>query len=177
MAEASSTFEVVPGGGTVEEERFRAGVPVGVCWLSVKTLGSGTWSGSRSWIGESRVSTTSSMEVCRRLERSGGCGLGPLVWEGPARREFWVVRGLEDVGIKLQIDVRDWSLKYCYELGDGLRAYQGSIFLARTRLQLMCCTTRHLLSLNFRRGTDEGSEVWTVSSRDNQCRFQTEEHT
>ena len=81
MAEASSTFEVVPGGGTVEEEGFRAGVPVGVCWLSVKTLGSGTWSGSRSWIGESRVSTTSSMEVCGRLERSGGCGLGPLVWE------------------------------------------------------------------------------------------------
>ena len=64
----------------------------------------------------------------------------------------------------------------CYELGDGPRAYRGSIFSARTRLQLMCCATRRLLSSNFGRETDEGSEVQMVSSRDNQCRFQTEEH-
>ena len=61
--------------------------------------------------------------------------------------------------------------------GDGPRAYRGSMFSARTRLQLMCCTTRHLLSSNFGRGMDEGSEVRTMSSRDNQCQFQTEEHT
>ena len=113
-AEASSMFEVVPGGGIVEEEGFRAGVPVGVRWPSDITSGSGTRSGSRSWIGESRVSTTSSMEVCGRLDseewrvRAGSIGVGR-----PACREFWVVRGLEVVGIKLQIDVRDWSLKYC----------------------------------------------------------------
>ena len=65
----------------------------------------------------------------------------------------------------------------CYELGDGPRAYRGSIFSARTRLQLMCCATRRLLSSNFGRETDEDSEVRMVSSRDNQCRFQTEEHT
>ena len=43
---------------------------------------------------------------------SGSIGVGR-----PARREFWVVQGLEVVGIKLRIDVWDWSLKYCYELG------------------------------------------------------------
>ena len=37
----------------------------------------------------------------------------------------------------------------CYELGDGPRAYRGSIFSARTRLQLVCCATRRLLSSNF----------------------------
>ena len=47
-AEASSAFEVMPGGGTVEEEGFRAGVPVGVRWPLVITSGSGTRSGSRS---------------------------------------------------------------------------------------------------------------------------------
>ena len=31
--------------------------------------------------------------------------------------------------------------------GDGPRAYRGSIFSARTRLQLMCCATRRLLSV------------------------------
>ena len=117
-AEASSVFEVVPGGGTLEEEGFWAGVPVGVRWPSDITSGSGMWSGSRSWIGESRVSTTSSMEVCGRLNseewrvQAGSIGVGR-----PACREFWVVRGLEVVGIKLRIDVRDWILKYCYELG------------------------------------------------------------
>ena len=65
----------------------------------------------------------------------------------------------------------------CYELEDGPRAYRGSVFSARTRLQLMCCATRRLLSSNFGRETDKGSEVRMVSSRDNQCRFQTEEHT
>ena len=107
-------FEVVPGGGTVEEEGFQAGVPVGVHWPSDITLGLGTRSGSRSWIRESRVSTTSSMEACGRLDseewrvQPGSIGVGR-----PARREFWVVRGLEVVGIKLRIDVWDWSLKYC----------------------------------------------------------------
>ena len=124
MAKASSAFEVVPGGGTVEEEGFRAGVPVGVRWPSVTTSGLGMRSGSRSWIGESRVSTTSSMEVCGRLDseewrvQAGSIGVGR-----PARREFWVVQGLEVMGIKIRIDVRGWSLKYCYELGDGPRAY------------------------------------------------------
>ena len=149
-AEASSMFEVVPGGGTVDEEGFRAGVPVGVRWPSEITSGLGTRSGSWSWIGESRVSTTSSMEACGRLNseewrvRAGSIGVGR-----PACREFWVVRGLEVVGIKLRIDVRDWSLKYCYELGDGPRAYRRSIFSARTWLQLVCCATRRLLSSNF----------------------------
>ena len=72
---------------------------------------------------------------------------------------------------------RDLNVDWCYELGDGPRAYRGSIFSARTRLQLMCCATRRLLSSNFGRETDEGSEVRMVSSRDNQCRFQTEDHT
>ena len=67
--------------------------------------------------------------------------------------------------------------RVCYELGDGPRAYRSSIFSARTRLQLMCCATRRLLSSNFRRETDEGSGVRMVSLSDNQCRFQTEEHT
>ena len=40
-AEASSAFKVVLGGGTVEEEGFRAGVPVGVRWPSDITSGSG----------------------------------------------------------------------------------------------------------------------------------------
>ena len=103
MAEARSTFEVVPGGDTVEEEGFWAGVPVSVRWPSVKTSGSGTWSGSQSWIGESRVSTTSSMEACGRLDseewrvRAWSIGVGR-----PARREFWVVWGLEVVGIKYE---------------------------------------------------------------------------
>ena len=107
-AEASSVFEVMPGGGTVEEEGFRAGVPVGVRWPSDITLGLGTQSGSRSWIGESRVSTTSSMEARGRLDseewrvRAGSIGVGR-----PAHMEFWVVRGLEVVGIKLRIDVQD----------------------------------------------------------------------
>ena len=51
IAEASSAFEVVPGGDTVEEEGLWAGVPISVCWPSVNTSGSGTWSGSWSWIG------------------------------------------------------------------------------------------------------------------------------
>ena len=124
------------------------------------------------------MSTTSSMEACGRLESEelrvqvGSIGVG-----SPARKEFWVVRGLEVMGIKIRIDVWDWSLKYCYELGMELRVYRGSICSARTWLQLMCCATRRLLSSNFGRGTDEGSEVWVMSSRDNQCRFQTEEHT
>ena len=37
----------------------------------------------------------------------------------------------------------------CYELEDGPRVYRGSVFSARTRLQLMCCATRRLLSSNF----------------------------
>ena len=41
----------------------------------------------------------------------------------------------------------------------------------------MCCATRCLLSSNFGRETDEDLEVRTRSSRDNQCGFQTEEHT
>ena len=44
--------------------------------------------------------------------RAGSIGVGR-----PAHREFWVVQDLEVVGIKLRIDVWDWSLKYCYELG------------------------------------------------------------
>ena len=47
--------------------------------------------------------------------------------------------------------------------GDAPRVYRGSIFSARTWLQLMCCTTRHLLSSNFGRGADEG-EVRMMSS-------------
>ena len=61
--------------------------------------------------------------------------------------------------------------------GMGPRAYQGPICSVRTRLQLMCCATRHLLSSNFGRGAGKGLEVWMRSLRDNQCRFQTEEHT
>ena len=38
---------------------------------------------------------------------------------------------------------------------DGPRAYRGSIFSARTRLQLMCCATRCLLSSNFGRETEQ----------------------
>ena len=38
--------------------------------------------------------------------------------------------------------------------GDGPRAYRGSIFLARTWLQLMCCATRRLLSSNFGQETE-----------------------
>ena len=48
--------------------------------------------------------------------------------------------------------------------GMGPRAYQDSICLVRTQLQLMCCTTRHLLSSNFGQGTGKGSEVQTRSS-------------
>ena len=61
--------------------------------------------------------------------------------------------------------------------GTGPREYWGSICLARTQLQLMCCATRCLLSSNFRQGAGKGSEVQMRSLRDNQCRFQTEEHT
>ena len=116
MAKARSAFEVVPGGGTVEEEGFRAGVPIGVRWPSVNTSGSGTWSGSRSWIRELRVSTTSSMETCGRLNSeewrvwAGSIGVGR-----PARRVGG--SGVRGRGHKIRIDVQDWSLKYCYELG------------------------------------------------------------
>ena len=37
----------------------------------------------------------------------------------------------------------------CVRAGTGLRVYRGSICSARTQLQLMCCTPRHLLSSNF----------------------------
>ena len=46
----------------------------------------------------------------------------------------------------------------CYEMRWGLRAYWGAGGLVRTWLQLMCCATRCLLSLNFGqgfRGSDE----------------------
>ena len=76
-AEARSRVEVMLGGGTVVEgSRFRAGSPVGVCSPSV--ISSGRWTGSgsgfrsRSWIGESRGLTTSSMEADGQ-SRIGGC--------------------------------------------------------------------------------------------------------
>ena len=78
-AEASSVFEVVPGGGTVEEEGFRAGVPVSVRWPSDITSGSGSHgvgSGSRGF---------QPLPQWRRVEdsiqRNGEYMLGPLVWE------------------------------------------------------------------------------------------------
>ena len=47
-AEARSGVEVVPGGGTmVEGSGLRVGVPIGMRWPSVRTLGSGTCLGSR----------------------------------------------------------------------------------------------------------------------------------
>ena len=69
----------------------------------------------------------------------------------PARWELWVVWGLGVVGIRTY-RCRDWSLKYCYEMRRGLRAYRGAGCSARTGLQLMCCATGHLLSWNFRNG-------------------------
>ena len=119
MAEARSAFEIMPGGGTVEEESgLWAGVPISIRWPSVNTSGLGTWSGSWSWIGESRVSTTSSMEACGRLDsEEWRVQAGSIGVRRPARKEFWVVQGLEVMGIKIRIDVQDWSLKYCYELG------------------------------------------------------------
>ena len=73
--------------------------------------------------------------------------------------------------------IHSWISVTCYKLGQGLRVYWESIFLVRTWLQLMCCATRGLLSSSFGQGAVEHSEVQTRSSRDNQCQFQTEEHT
>ena len=58
-----------------------------------------------------------------------------------------MVQGLGAVGIRTY---RCLGLESCYEMRRGLRAYRGAGCLARTWLQLMCCTTRHLLSSNFR---------------------------
>ena len=76
-AKARSKVEVMPGGGAVVEgSGFRVGSPVGVCSLSVVSSSwwtrSGSGFGSQSWIGESRGSTISSMEVDVR-SRIGGC--------------------------------------------------------------------------------------------------------
>ena len=76
-AEARSKVEVMPGGGAVVEgSGFQAGSPVRVRSLSVVSsswwTGSGSGFGSRSWIGESRGSTISSMEVDVK-SRIGGC--------------------------------------------------------------------------------------------------------
>ena len=77
------------------------------------------------------MSTTSSMEACGSLESEewrvqvGSIGVG-----SPAHKEFWVVRGFEVVGINQRIDVQDWSLKYCYELGMD-RGRTGVLYVQR----------------------------------------------
>ena len=111
-AEARSGVEVVPGGGTVVEGLgLRAGVPVGMCLPLVRTSGLGTRSGSQRWIGESRVSTTSSMEACGRLNlEDGRVQAGSMMLGRPARWEFWVVCGIGARGIRM-FEVS--SLKYC----------------------------------------------------------------
>ena len=111
-AEARSGVEVVPRGGTVVEGLgLQAGVPIGMRWPSVSTLGSGMRSGSQRWIGESRVSTTSSMEACGRLDSEDGrVRAGSMMVGRPARWEFWVVRGIGARGIRM---FGMSSLKYC----------------------------------------------------------------
>ena len=59
---------------------------------------------------------------------------------------------------KTEVD-QGWQERGVLWAGMGLRAYRGSICLARTWLQLMCCATRRLLSSNFGCETDEGLEV------------------
>ena len=110
-AEARSGVKVVPGGTVVEGLGLRVGVPVGVRWLLVRTSGSGTRSGSWRWIGESRVSTTSSMEVHGRLDSEDGrLRAGSMMVGRPACWEFWVVCGKGARGIRT---FRMSSLKYC----------------------------------------------------------------
>ena len=111
-AEARSGVKVVPGGGTVVEgSGLRAGVPVGMCWPSVRTSGLGTHLGSWRRIGELRVSTTSSMEACGRLDLEDGRVRARSMMVGrPAHWEFWVVRGIGARGIRT---FRVLSLKYC----------------------------------------------------------------
>ena len=79
--------------------------------------------------------------------------------------EYWVIK----------IDIRaEYLLQGSYyELGWD----RGHTKVLYFRQGLGFSATRHLLSLNFGQETDKGLEVWTRSSRDNECRFQTEEHT
>ena len=105
-----------------------------------------------------------------------GIGLETIIGNRNRTREMqceveWSrVQGL---GFGTGIGDRDMKQSDCYELRWGLRGYRGARCSARTWLQHMYCTTRCLLSSNF----GHGSEVRTRSSRDNQCQFQTEEHT
>ena len=80
-------------------------------WPSVSTSGLGTRSGSQRWIGESRVLTTSSMEVRGRLDlEDGRVRAGSMMVGRPADWEFWVVRGIGARGIRT---FRMSSLEYC----------------------------------------------------------------
>ena len=80
-------------------------------WLLVRTSGLGTRLGSWRWIGELRVSTTSSMEAHGRLNlEDGRVRAGSMMVGRPARWEFWVVHGIGAGGIRT---FGVLSLKYC----------------------------------------------------------------